>query len=97
MTWKDNSFYKSESSEENIAKDSFLPKWSFAKDSLLPEWLEARQGMIFTQNNIEKTHELGTGQYGSVFKGKLIQGNAVYVNYAINYYFIGVIYLDRYQ
>ena len=37
----------------------------------LPEWLRNRKEIIFPQNSIEKYQELGSGQYGSVYKGKL--------------------------
>ena len=51
---------------------------------------EKYQEMIFSQDSIEKIHELGSGEYGSVFKGNLVHGKAVYVNFALNYYFTRV-------
>ena len=68
MTWEMNELYDS---EENGNKDD---------DSILPSWLRVRKEMIFPQRCIETSQQLGKGQFGSVFKGKLIQGNAVYVN-----------------
>ena len=78
IVWEDNCLY--ESSEEDISTDP-----------ILPQWLREKPEMIFKQDVIEKTHELGTGQYGSVLKGNLMQGNELYVNFALNYYCRSVI------
>ena len=45
--------------------------------NIVPEWLAMYESMIFDQKYIRKEELLGQGQYGSVFKGKLILGNAV--------------------
>ena len=47
------------------------------KDSLLPDWLKERKEMIFPNESIEKYQEIGRGQFGTVFKAKLAQGQAV--------------------
>ena len=47
------------------------------KDSLLPDWLMERKEMIFPIESVEKYQEIGRGQFGIVFKGKLAQGQAV--------------------
>ena len=46
----------------------------------LPNWLFKKRGMIYPQDKVEKQETLGRGKYGVVFKGRLMQGNAVYVN-----------------
>ena len=79
MFLKDNCIYESKVSKENNNEDM-----------LLPQWLREKQEMIFSQDSIEKIHELGSGEYGSVFKGNLVHGKAVYVNFALNYYFTSV-------
>ena len=50
---------------------------SFDRKSNLPEWLEQRKEVIFPKNSIVKGKQLGEGQFGTVFEGKLFQGNAV--------------------
>ena len=47
------------------------------KDISLPGWLSSRKEIIFPRGSIQKYQELGSGQYGSVYKGKLLQGNAM--------------------
>ena len=47
--------------------------------SIIPKWLTERKEMVYPQSGIERHQELGSGQYGMVFKGRLKQGNAVYV------------------
>ena len=46
-------------------------------DSFLPDWLKERKEMIFFFLFIEKYQEIGRGQFGTVFKAKLAQGQAV--------------------
>ena len=77
---EDNSIYESEAIEKIIRNTP-----------ISPDWLLEKQEMIFPLDSIEKNQELGKGQYGSVFKGKLVQGKAVYVTFALNYYFTSVI------
>ena len=43
----------------------------------LPQWLKNRPDMIYPQDCIQKEQQLGSGQYGTVFKGKLVLGNSV--------------------
>ena len=47
------------------------------KESLLPDWLKERKEMIFPNESIEKYQEIGRGQFGTVLKAKLAQGQAV--------------------
>ena len=47
------------------------------KESLLPDWLKERKEMIFPNESIEKYREIGRGQFGTVLKAKLAQGQAV--------------------
>lgn len=48
--------------------------------SALPKWLRERPDMIYPHSCTEKGQQLGKGQYGTVFKGKLVLGNSVYVD-----------------
>ena len=48
-----------------------------SKEDGYPEWLSKRQEMLFSSCNLERGQKLGSGHYGSVYKGKLSQGNAV--------------------
>ena len=68
MTWELNELYES---EEDEMKD--------ATQNILPSWLRLRPEMIYPQSSIQQTDKLGQGQFGSVYRGKLTQGNAVYV------------------
>ena len=45
--------------------------------SILPEWLLNKKDMIYSDMYIEQQEKLGSGQFGTVFKGRLKQGNAV--------------------
>ena len=69
MTWKGNELYDSEESLDADIGDE--------ESKFLPDWLNAQRQMIFPNNSITKCQQLGEGQFGSVFKGKLVQGNAV--------------------
>ena len=66
MKWESNSLYSSHSSEADCEE----------KD-IYPEWLRKRKEMLFNSCNLERGQKLGCGNYGSVYKGKLLQGNAV--------------------
>ena len=68
MKWENDSMHNSESSEI-VSKE----------DHSYPEWLTAKKEMIFSSNHLERGEKLGNGNYGSVYKGKLSQGKAVYV------------------
>ena len=67
-TWEMNDRYESEGSDNKVEEET-----------ILPHWLRVRPEMVYPHRCIEKDQELGKGQFGSVFKGRLIQGNAVYV------------------
>ena len=43
----------------------------------LPKWLKERPDMIYPQTCIERGQQLGDGQFGTVFKGKLVLGKSV--------------------
>ena len=43
----------------------------------IPTWLKVRSEMIYPPSSIKKEQKLGHGNYGTVFKGKLVQANAV--------------------
>ena len=68
MTWEKNTLYTSEASDhvDNAG-------------NILPDWLKDREEMIFHSSCINRSQELGSGQYGSVHKGLLVQGKAVEV------------------
>ena len=66
MTWKMNDLYDSESSEDDNKEEV-----------ILPDWLSGRKEMIFPSDCIVKGDKLGSGQYGSVYRGTLFQGQAV--------------------
>ena len=66
FVWKQNELYDSRESLDSINESSDLP-----------EWLKDRKEMLFSKNFIIKGKQLGKGQFGTVFKGKLTQGNAV--------------------
>jgi hypothetical protein len=47
------------------------------EESIIPQWLTMKPEMIYQPQCIEQGQALGHGQYGTVYKGKLSQGNAV--------------------
>ena len=47
------------------------------ESSILPDWLNDRKEMVFPKGSVVKGKQLGEGQFGTVFKGNLQQGNAV--------------------
>lgn len=49
--------------------------------SMLPEWLRDKPEMIFPLTSTQKGQELGRGQYGTIFKGKLVLGKSVCVDF----------------
>ena len=69
MTWEINELHETEESDDKVDDVSFLPKW-----------LRENKEMIYPQSCIKTSQQLGQGQFGSVFKGNLIQGKAVYVH-----------------
>ena len=70
MTWEDNPNY-SESTSANEEDGN----------SCLPNWLLERNEMIYDTTCIEKGQELGHGNFGTVFEGRIRLGNAVYIFY----------------
>ena len=66
MSWESNDLYMSRSSDDEDNEEPFLP-----------DWLKDRSEMIFKSSCVQKGQKLGSGQYGSVYKAKLIQGSAV--------------------
>ena len=69
IPWEMNELYDSDGSEDGGEEEP-----------ILPDWLNGRKEMIFTSDCIVKGGELGRGQYGSVYRGTLFQGQAVYVS-----------------
>ena len=63
--------------QKNSMSDNNRSSNSLNEDSEIPDWLKDRSEMIFSRNLITKGKRLGQGQFGTVFKGKLNQGNAV--------------------
>ena len=64
-----NDIYLSVGSDEIISEGFDLPKW-----------LNDKPEMVFPVDAIEKGHELGSGRYGTVIKGRLKQRISVYVH-----------------
>ena len=69
-TWETNDLYYSLRNKGNLTGQ---------EEDVLPVWLKNRKELIFPQNSIDKDKQLGSGQYGTVYKAKLMQGNAMYV------------------
>ena len=74
INWEKNYDY-----ENNESRIELIGIEKNDHESILPEWLKERKEMLFSSDCIEKGKELGSGQFGAVFKGKFIQGHAVYV------------------
>lgn len=72
MTWAVNSLYES---DESISEHVSVINQRY--QHLLPEWLITKKHMIYSKTSVEKEHEIGHGQYGTVFKGKVTLGNSV--------------------
>ena len=45
----------------------------------LPDWV--RPDMIFSDSSVERSHVLGNGNYGTIYKGRYRHGKSVYVIY----------------
>ena len=73
VTWENNSDYECD--------DGLIKNEKNDQEPVLPDWLKERKEMIFSSDCVEKGKKLGSGQFGAVFKGKFIQGLAVYVKY----------------
>ena len=72
MKWEENEFYTS----ENSKNEGFEDNDAVGDDSRLPTWLKLRKEMIFPKESIETMHQIGSGQFGAVFKGTFNHGNA---------------------
>lgn len=70
MAWETNDLYYSLRYKGNLTGP---------EEDVLPDWLKNRKELIFPQNSIDKDKKLGSGEYGTVYKAKLMQGNAMYV------------------
>ena len=44
---------------------------------VLPQWILDHPDMIFSNNSIKKISVLGSGQFGTVYKGTFTRGHAV--------------------
>ena len=73
MIWEENVLYSSSISLSDETSDFCTGD----KDWMLPIWLQNKKEIIFANSSVIKDDFLGRGQFGEVFKGKLIQGNAV--------------------
>ena len=82
-------YYKRKTSNNNIGgewaenpnyseSNSFIEE---SEDQMLPNWLLEKNEMIYDTGCIEKGRQLGHGNYGAVFEGKIRLGNAVYISY----------------
>ena len=88
MKWSKNQEYTSISSNENDGHenaendDSSImtnEKGVHKKEENieLPDWLKTRSDLIYDSSCVEKGKELGHGNFGSVFEGKIRFGNAM--------------------
>ena len=66
MTWENNSMYHSDEEED-----------SMSHKEVTPNWLRNRSDMIYPQEAVHLDVQLGSGQFGSVYKGKLVQSRSV--------------------
>ena len=48
-------------------------------DKILPGWMLEKPELVCPPNSIQKGDLIGSGQYGSVYKGYYIQGTARFV------------------
>ena len=68
MKWEDNPNY----SDSTCANED-------DGNPILPNWLLGRNEMIYDTRCIEKGQQIGHGNFGTVFEGKIRLGNAVYI------------------
>ena len=86
MKWEMNSLYVSDESiftHTTVASSSNKTKTRDGIGSkhnveILPMWLQAKESMIYSQHSVQKGEQIGQGQFGAVFKGKIILGSSVY-------------------
>ena len=62
-------------SDENLTDTT--PHRFSRSNSMLPAWLKEKEHMIYSPSFVKKEHQIGHGQYGSVFKGKNLLATAV--------------------
>ena len=83
LIWIASRYFPFPRSERRTVEEAHLEETivdnDFDKDYVLPDWLRKRKEMIFPETSVMKGQQLGKGQFGTVFKGALVQGNAVYV------------------
>ena len=88
MKWSKNQEYTSISSNENDGHENAENNDSSimtnemgvhkkAENIELPDWLKTRSDLIYDSSCVEKGKELGHGNFGSVFEGKIRFGNAM--------------------
>ena len=73
MRWNENAQYKRVKREGNETKNFCFED----EDWMLPNWLQNKKEMIFYQSSVTIGDLLGRGQFGAVFKGRLVQGSSV--------------------
>ena len=66
MEWEKNCSYDSDDEEEAVSQNE-----------IMPNWLKIRPDMIYPETSVYLTVELGSGQFGSVYKGQLVQSRSV--------------------
>ena len=62
---------------DNLSKRGSSNSISSCPCSVLPQWIQDHPEMIFSSNLIKKISALGSGQFGTVYKGTYSQGHAV--------------------
>ena len=66
MEWEKNCSNHSDNEEEAVSQKEGMPNW-----------LKIRPDMIYPETSVYLTVELGSGQFGSVYKGQLVQSRSV--------------------
>ena len=82
--WEKNKSYENDDSStllEDEIKCNYKGESPVHCIPMVPDWVKNRKEMVYPQKCIKKGRQLGSGQFGAVFIGKLIQGTAVYVMY----------------
>ena len=65
-TWENKSMYQGGEEGEGMSLKH-----------VIPSWLGNRSDMIYPQEAVHLDDQLGSGQFGSVYKGKLVQSRSV--------------------
>ena len=85
------SLFRAKEFPTNLKKDNIVTRSQFGSTKsltgsvisgkcsclILPQWILDHQDMIFPNSSIKKISVLGSGQFGTVYKGTYSQGNAV--------------------